>query len=164
MKRILLLAAVAILCWFVGRAIVYSLRSDEWKIRRVILTMAEGFDETRMDPILGGLARDFRDETSGATRQEVREALAYLFFNAKDEATKAFAYRVEFGVKRIAVATDDKGTKIADCEFDAWFLDVRGGKEVPAWDVAITARFVKGEDGWRIASTRYETRSGKMLR
>lgn len=164
MKRVLLLAAAAILCWFVGRALVYSMKSDEWKIRRVVVKMAEGFDETRMDPILGGLARDFRDETSGATRQEVREALAYLFFSAKDESTKKFAYRVEFGVHRIAVATDDKGMKVAEGEINARFLDVRGGKEVLAWEIAVTAQFVKGDDGWRIASTRYETTYGKMLR
>jgi|ERR1043165_3248710 hypothetical protein len=164
MKRVLLAVAAAVVLFFVGRAVVRSLASDETKIRRVVENMADGFDRTRMDPVLAGLARDFEDESSGKTRQEVREALAYLFFNAKDETTKAFAYRVEIDVPRVLVDRTDAQAPTAQCELNARFVDVRGGKETPAWEIAVTASFVRGEDGWRIRRTKYATTSGRMLR
>ncbi len=164
MKRILLAVVAVVLLFFVGRAVVRALASDETKIRRVVANMAEGFDRTRMDPVLAGLARDFEDESSGATRQEVREGLAYLFFNAKDEATKRFAYRVETEIQRIGVDRSDKGAPTAQCEMTARFLDVRGGKESPAWEISVAASLVRGEDGWRIRRTKYATKAGTMLR
>lgn len=159
MKRALLVVAVALGLALAGRALVRGLASDETKIRRVVEGMAEGFDRTRMTPILDGLALDYEDETSGATRQDLREALAYLFFQAVDEHTKRFAYRVEISIGRTTVERD-----AAECELDARFFELRGGADSPAWDVAITARFVRGSDGWRIRRTKYATRAGAMIR
>ncbi len=159
MKRAVLILAIAAALFLAGRAIVRGLASDETKIRRVVAHMAEGFDRTRMDPILDGLTRDFEDETSAATRQELREALAYLFFEAVDEHTKRFAYRVDVEIGRIAV----DGTN-AECELDARFLDVRAAGESPAWEIAVTASFTRGDDGWRIRRTKHATKSGERLR
>jgi len=158
MKRIVLLLALAAGLFLAGRAIVRALASDETKIRRVVERMADGFDRTRMDPILDGLTRDFEDETSGASRQEMREALAYLFFEAVDEHTKHFAYRADVHIGRIAV----EGTS-AECELDARFFDLRGGGESPAWEIAVTATFARGEDGWRIRRTKHATKTGHQL-
>jgi hypothetical protein len=159
MKRAVLLLALAAALFLIGRAIVRGLASDETKIRRVVEQMADGFDRTRMDPVLEGLARDFEDETSGATRQELREALAYLFFEAVDKHTKRFAYRVEVEIQRITV----EGTN-AVCELNARFLRVGDAGESPAWEIAVTASFTRGDDGWRIRRTRHTTKSGERLR
>jgi len=161
-KRILLVLAGALLLLLVGRAIVRALVSDETKIRWAIEDMREGFDETRMDPILVAFDERFHDETSGADRADVRQALAYLFFSAKDPETKGFPYRVEIDVTKLAI--DDSDPPAAECDLDARFLDFRGGEEKPAWEIAIHSRWTRGEYGWRIASTRYETKSGRMLR
>jgi len=158
-KRILLGLAAAAVLWIGGRALVRALASDETKVRRVIETMADGFDRTRMDPILAGLSRDFADESSGATRQDVREGLAYLFLTAKDEKTKAFPYRAQVSIGRLAVHRPT-----AECDADVRFVDLRGGKEAPAWEIAAHLELVRGDDGWVIRRSRYETRSGRMLR
>ena len=159
MKRILLLAAAAIALWIGGRAVIRALASDETKIRRLVETMADGFDRTRMDPVLAGLAKDFVDETSGATRQEVREALAYLFFTAKDEATKGFPYRARVEIGKVEVHRPT-----AACTADVRFVDLRGGKETTAWEIGLQLELARGDGGWRILKSRYETRSGRMLR
>jgi hypothetical protein len=159
MKRAVLILAVAAALFLAGRALVLGLASDETKIRRVVEHMADGFDRTRMDPVLDGLTRDFADETSGATRQEMREALAYLFFEAVDEHTKHFAYRVDVEIQRIAV----EGTN-AECALDARFVDLRSGGVSPAWEIAVTASFTRGDDGWRIRRTKHSTKSGERLR
>jgi hypothetical protein len=159
MKRAVLILAIAAALFLAGRAIVRGLASDETKIRRVVEPMADGFDRTRMDPVLDGLTRDFEDETSGATRQEMREALAYLFFEAVDEHTKRFAYRVDVEVRRVAV----DGLS-AECEMNARFVDLRSGGAAPAWEIAVTAKFTRGDDGWRIRRTKHTTTSGERLR
>jgi hypothetical protein len=159
MKRILLVVAIAIGLFLAGRALVLGLASDETKIRRVVAHMADGFDRSQMTPILDGLTLDYEDETSGARRPDLREAVAYLFFEAVDESTKRFAYRVEVDVRRVAV---DRET--AECDLDARFLELRGGTESPAWDIAVNATFVHGSEGWRIRRTKYTTRSGGMIR
>lgn len=163
MKRIFLGLAGALLLFLVGRAIVRALVSDETKIRWLIEDMRDGFDKTRMDPILVAFAETFRDETSGADRGSVREALAYLFFTAKDSQTKAFPYRVEIEIGEISIDSSSD-PRSADCDLDARFFDLRGGDEEVAWEIAISSRWTRGEYGWRIAGTRYETKSGRMLR
>ena len=159
MKRVLLLVAAVAALWIGGRAALRALASDETKIRRLVETMADGFDRTRMDPVLAGLSKDFVDETSGATRQEVREALAYLFLTAKDETTKGFPYRARLEVGKVEVHRP-----AAACAAVVRFVDLRGGKESPAWEIGVRFELERGDDGWRIRKSKYETRSGRMLR
>jgi hypothetical protein len=163
-KRVLLALAAGLLLFLVGRALVRALASDETKIRWLIEDMAEGFDATRMDSVLVAFAEDFRDKTSGADRRNVREALAYLFLSAKDPETKAFPYRVEVDVAKLAIDESPSEAPVADVELLARFLDRRGGEESVAWEIAIVSHWVRGEYGWRIARTSYETKSGRMLR
>lgn len=164
MKRILFVLAAALVLFFVGRAIVRALASDETKIRRLVEDMRDGFDRTRMDPILVAFAEGFHDDTSGADRSSVREALAYLFLTAKDPETKGFPYRVEVEIDKLEIGTEAAGSKRADCDLRARFFDLRGDEDTLAWEIAIDSRWVHGEYGWRIVQTRYETKSGRMLR
>ena len=164
MRRILLGLAAAFLAFLLGRAIVRAVVSDETKIRWLVEDMRDGFDRTRMDPILIAFAEAFRDETSGADRSSVREALAYLFLTAKDPQTKAFPYRVEVGISKISIDRSSSDSPTADCDLDARFSELRGGETKLAWEIAIASRWTRGEYGWRLAGTRYETKSGRMLR
>jgi hypothetical protein len=162
-KRIVLGLSGALVLFLVGRAVVRALVSDETKIRWLIEDMREGFDETRMNPILVAFDETFRDETSGADRANVREALAYLFLTAKDPKTKEFPYRVEIGVPKLEVDSKTE-PRTAECDLDARFFDLRAGEEEVAWEIAIQSSWTRGEYGWRIAGTRCETKSGRMLR
>ena len=163
MKRILLLLAAALGLVLLGRALVRSFASDETRIRWLVEDMADGFDRTRMDPILAGIADDFRDKTSGCDRQELRQAIAYLFFTAKDPATKRFPYRVEARLERLSI---DRGgdDPSAECEVDARFLERLGDQESEAWRISLTARLQRGAAGWRIRSASWVTRAGRRIR
>ena len=163
MKRILLVLAATLGLFLVGRAIVRALASDETKIRGLVQDMVDGFNRTRMDPILVAFAEGFHDETSGADRPSVREALGYLFLTAKDPETKGFPYRVEVEIEKLAVDRSAPDSKAADCDLRARFFDVRGHESTLAWEIAIASHWTHGEYGWRIASTRYDTKSGRML-
>ncbi len=158
MKRVVVLVLALAGLGFGVRALVRALASDETKIRRVVEAMADGFDRTRMDPILEGLDRTYADETSGATRQDLREALAYLFLTAKDETTKAFPYRAKVEIGPVAVHRPT-----AECAAEVRFVDLRGGKETAAWEIGVRLALARGDDGWKIVTSRYETTSGRML-
>jgi len=70
LKRVFVVVAVALALFLLGRAIVHSVVSDETKIRWLIEDMEEGFDATRTDPVLRGLASDFHDDVLAGHRTE----------------------------------------------------------------------------------------------
>jgi hypothetical protein len=151
---------VAALLWIGGRALVDALASDESKIRGRIETACEGFGNTRMDPVLELLARDFQDETSGFDRSDVREGVAAIFFQAKDPATKGFPYRARLVPDSLDIAVEAAEPPRARVRFTVEVLDTRGGNERIAWSAAIDGAFVEGEDGWQMRRSTHTTTQG----
>src|SRR6185503_10769625 len=93
-----------------GRFLYMMFASDETKIRWVIERMQDGFNDTRANPCLDGLAKEFTDTTSGADRGLVHQALVHLFFTAKDESTKKFLYRVEIPEEELRISITEHAT------------------------------------------------------
>lgn len=151
---------VAALLWIGGRALVDALASDETKIRRRIETACEGFGDTRMDPVLDLLARDFVDETSGFERANVREGVAAIFFQSKDPQTKGFPYRARLVPESLDVAVEPSDPPEARVRFTVEVVDTRGGGERTAWSAAIDGAFVDGEDGWQMRRSTHTTTKG----
>ena len=164
MKRFVLAAVLAFALAFGVRALVRALASDETKIRWQLASMAEGFDETRMNPVLAGLAPDFLDETHGADRELVRAALAHLFFQKKDPVTKGFLYRVEMPPESIVVAGDPTTGTTADVELVARLIEKRGEEEKAVWETRIEAVFVELDGEWRIRRAQHQSISGRLPR
>jgi hypothetical protein len=160
MNRFLLSAIVAFAGFFGVRALVHALASDETKIRWVVEDMAAGFNNTRMSPILDGLARDFLDETWGADRGLVHAGLAHMFFEMKDETTKHFLYRVEIPRDEITIEIDGA---TAEMNLVASFFEVHGEAEKLAWKARMLARFVKTDDGWKIRRSESTSLAGTRL-
>lgn len=151
---------VLALLWIGGRALVDALASDETKIRRRIETACEGFDDTRMDPLLELLARDFQDETSGFDRANVREGVAAIFFQAKDPATKGFPYRARLLPDSLDVVVEPDEPPRARVRFTIEVVDTRGGGERAAWSAEIDGAFVDGDDGWQMRRSTHTTTKG----
>lgn len=164
MKRFLIATLTVLALYFAGRALVRALVSDETKIRWLIEDMADGFNGTRMNPVLEGLAADYLDETSGADREMVRQALVHLFFTAKDETTKRFRYRVELSTPGVKIIETVPDLWKAECDIEARFFERHGKDETVAWQVQIAAKLERGQDGWRFTRTSYHTESGAMPR
>jgi hypothetical protein len=159
LKRLLLaLAAVAAL-GLIGRAIYRALASEETKIGWLVDDMTEGFDDRRTNAILTGLDTQFLDETYGADRDLVRAALVRLFFEANDETTKKFLYRVEWSAKSIVV-TDDHAT----AELDLNFLKRKGESFEAAWKARVKAQLQKKDGYWRFVRTETSTAEGQRIR
>jgi hypothetical protein len=146
--------------WFGGRAIVRWLASDETKIRWRIESACEGFGATRMDPILELFAREFRDETSGATRDDLRAGIAAAFFQEKDPQTKKFPYRAVVPREELSIEVSKSDPKTATVRFLTRIVDTRGGKERIAWEFRANGAFKHGDDGWQLVSTSHVTSTG----
>jgi hypothetical protein len=161
MKRILLVLVGAAALIFGGRALYRALASDETRIGWVIDDMVEGFNDTRMKPILAGLDKSFLDDTYGADRELVRAAAAHLFFQALDPETKRFLYRAECTVEAIVVAD---GASEATATFEARFFERRGEDEELAWRARVEGELLEFEGDWRFVRSRTTTLDGERIR
>jgi hypothetical protein len=164
MKRALIAIVATFALWFVGRAVVHAFASDATLIRWTIDDMIEGFNDTRMNPILDGLDREFLDATYGADRELVRGALAYLFLNSKDPATKAFPYRAEWADTAPPSVDTKSEPRRAHVEFEVRFFLTERGAEKPVWRIAVHGELQKRDGAWRFKSTETVTKDGTRLR
>ena len=155
----LALVSIAIL-WLGGRAIYRALASDETKIRWKIEDARQGFENTRMDPILDLFARDYRDESLGFSRDDLRAGLASVFFQEKDPATKGFPFRAEIPAEDLSIEIGADGAQTARVKMRVRIRDVRKGDNGMAWEFRVDAQLANGDDGWRITHTTNDTIRG----
>lgn len=144
------------------RTLVLKLASDETKIRWAIEDAAEGFGDARMDPLLAVLARDFRDEPAGYTREDLRTALAALFFGEKDPETKGFPYRCEVAADAIRIEVVKGEPDRATVTFPGTIVDVRGGTRRDAWSFEVEGRMEERDDGWCFVKSAHTTTGGSL--
>lgn len=162
MPRSLLVALLAALVLLVGiPRLRRALASDEQKIAWRIEDMAEGFNATRSARVLRGFAPDFRDE-GGFTREDVHQALVYLFFNEIDPKTKQFRMRVEIPEERLSVEVTEEGR--ARVSLAARFWIRAGDREELYWDAVISGEMRDGEDGWQFERTHGVNHAGRRER
>ena len=156
-------AILASIClWFAGRALVHAFVSDETKIRWRIEDACQGFDDTRMNPILDLLAKDYREESLGFSREDVRGAVASIFLSEKDPQTKRFPYHVQLIADDLAIDIEKPDAKRARVALRARILDTRGGNERNAWEFRVEGRLEKRPEGWQFTKSTHETLAGNF--
>jgi len=144
------------------RFLVQTLASDETKIRWAIADAVEGFADARANPVLALLARDFRDQTSGFTREDIRGPLAAVFFQEKDPETKGFPYRLEIAEEAIEIEVSKGEPDSADVSFPGLIVDTRAGGRREAWSFRVEGRMEERDDGWCFVTTTHETLDGSF--
>ncbi len=164
MRQALLQTMALVGLFLAGRFLFLALASDETRVRWVIERMAKGFNDTRASPCLDGFALEYVDTTSGADRQTMHRALAYLFFTKKDETTKKFLYEVEMPEDELKISVQDGDAPTATAEGVARFFEVRGEEKKLAWEVRFRGELAEGEDDWEFVRTTHETVSGERPR
>ena len=164
MKRILFGLLALLLLWFGVRAIVRALASDETRIRWVIEDMADGFNQTRMNPIMNGLAEDFLEDSWGADKELARAGLAQMFLQSKDSRTKKFPYRVQIPEQDFRVQVHEGGPRTAEFDLVAQFDESKGEEWHPRWTAKVHAQLVLAPGGWKIRRARVDDGGGTRLR
>jgi hypothetical protein len=152
-------AAALVLLFFWIRG---CLLPEEERIRRVILSMADGFNRSRAGQVVDPLAEKFIEETAHRDRTDVRGYLGVLFLTQRDPATKEFRYRVEVDAKDVTVAIDAENPGLARATVAASFLALGpGGGREPVWRVEISASLERTDEGWKITRSSHRTLGGK---
>jgi hypothetical protein len=144
------------------RSLVLALTSEETKIRWAIQDAADGFRDARMDPILTVLTREFRDETSGFGREDLRAALAGAFFGEKDPKTKSFPYRCEIADDSIHVVLTPGEPARASVTFPGQIVDTRNDSRREAWSFTVEGQMEVRGGSWCFVTTTHATVAGSV--
>lgn len=141
------------LLFLVGRWAYRALASDETKIRWRIEEMVDGFNDCKTGRVLDGLAPDFRDRASGATRQDVHAALVQVFFEQTDSRTHEFTLRAELVADDLAIAVERTDPPRAEVAAHVLFHERTPNGEQLVWDARVLGQWEQGEDGWQWTAT-----------
>jgi hypothetical protein len=137
-----------------GRWIYRALASDETKIRWRVEEMVDGFNDCKTGRVLDGLAKDFRDRVTGATRDDVQLALVQLFFERVDSRTHEFELEAELIADDLAIEVEDSEPKQATATVHVSVRDRRNAAEPKLfWDAHVSGRLEKRDDGWQWVET-----------
>ncbi|MBM3976998.1 MAG: hypothetical protein FJ299_08415 [Planctomycetes bacterium] len=164
MKRLLLAVVALLLIAFVARALVRLFASDETKIRWALEEMRDGFNDTKLAPVVDRLHPMFREEQSGADLDLVEQALISVYFSEIDATTKSFALRVEsdFDAWTVEVAEPDGDSPAsARAAGDFAMFRRKGGQETLLWRARAALELsVDDEDGWQVLRASLDTLEG----
>ena len=160
MLRALLAVLGLVALWFLGRALVYALVSDETRIRWHVESMAEGYNEGDVGDAIGPIHRDWKHEGTELSRDLLHGGLVREFFQDRDRETRKLLRRVAIDGESIEVrVTDDR----AEVELEAAFERMEDGAWVPRWRARIHGELERGDDGWSFRRTRHENLEGTQL-
>ena len=137
--------------WLAGTWLAGALASDEARIRGVIDSMFDGFNETELGAVMDGFAPDYADSASGLDRRDVRDVLIASFFQDVDSRTHEYLFRAELVHEEIRIELAGDGA--ADVVLAARFYTRARGEEELFWDARIEGRMVDGDDGWQWSRT-----------
>lgn len=153
------LVAIA-LVYFGARALIRGFASDETKIRTGLEAACKGFSDARMNPILEFLARDFREETTGFDRENLRTVVVGAFMSEKDPVTRGFPYRAAVVPDSLVIDVEKPAATKASIAFKVRITDMRGDGERTAWEFHVDGTMRKGDDGWQMSRAKHDTDAG----
>jgi hypothetical protein len=137
--------------WLAGRWIAGALASDESRIRSVVRSMFDGFNETDLSLVMDGLAPEYVDASSGLERRDVRDVLIASFFQDVDSQTHEYLFRAELVEDELRIQLAGDGS--AEVALAARFHTRARGEEQLFWEARIEGRMVDGDDGWQWTRT-----------
>ena len=161
MRRLLLVLAAALTLWFLGRALVHALASDETKIRWRVEAMEEGYNTGDVGDVIAPLHADWTHEQhAGLDREMVRAVLAREALQERNPNTRRLARRVDLDEDTLAITVDgDAATLEVVASFSRWVDEAWK----PDWTARFHADFVRTDDGWKTNRSRHADISGTQL-
>ena len=131
---------------------------DETRIRWVLEAMAEGFNDSSARRTVDGLADDFVEESTGASKSEIKGFLFQLDLTERDARTKEFRYRAELSEIEIQLPP---GERRASARLFVDVLRLKGDGWSKAWKARVETALVKEKGGWKVTGGRFLTVEGK---
>jgi hypothetical protein len=158
-RHVLVVSVLLVAAYFGVDAVRAAFASDETRIGRLFADEAAAFNASAAMSVLANFARDWRDETSGISRQDLQRGLLWLFQNRRDRATQRFLYRVAVGELTVDVHGERATAVVPLVLYHG--LDA---EERTVWELRVAADLDKHDGSWRIERSRHETLSGGMPR
>ena len=151
-------AGVLLVYWLVFHVFV----SDETRIRRVLQNSTDGFNDTHKSQCISVFAEDYREETTGLSRDMIGQRLVYLFLKEKHPDMNAFRYRIELVEDKLEIEVADASPKTAKVSMLIRFSKLVKGEFEPVWDAEFDGGMEKTSDGWKVKRSRHRGVSGKF--
>jgi hypothetical protein len=157
-KRLLLIAAFALIGALAGRALYLAAASDETRIAWLLEAEVDAFNSMSILSTLDHFAADYRDETRGIDLPGLRAAVLWLFRSERGPAG-SFLCRVELPEEDLRVGVDGDEAR---AEFRLRLHEGDGPTEELRWEGQVVVELRRTDVGWRIARSRHETLSGRL--
>jgi hypothetical protein len=149
-KRGFLALVLLLVLLSLGRSIRRSLASAQTRITWNIEEMIEGFSDGRVRPVLRHVSPEFRDESSGADREDLHRALLHLFLTEKDPETKAFRLRAELLAEDLEIVPDPVDPERARVRLHVRILDPLEGAPTVYWDAKASCDWALEDGRWKL--------------
>lgn len=156
MRRALWFGIAAICALFVFRFVRSATRSPEERIRALVESMAEGFNEESPRRAVRGLDDEWRDADQDLDRERLSGGL-WLYFRERGER----GARVELPPEELIVDFDPSLPQEGRVTGLARFHERRGGAEQLVWELEFDCRLALIDGSWRIVESERRTRSGR---
>ena len=167
MKRVLTVLGTVLLIYFGGRALYRAMASDEQKIRWAVEGMFEGYNTAQPRLCVGPLAEDWRhDSWPGLDRELLRGGLFRVSMQDRDRQTKELTTRVELVPESLFISVEGDTASFELEAFTSHHARPEPGADrewEERWRFHVWAQLEKGEDGWKIVTSRHEDLAGTQL-
>ncbi len=151
-RAFLIISGLALLV-LVSGFFIRRFASEDQRIAWLVADVAEGFNATRMRPVIRAFADDYVDEGSGTTRDRVRDILRHLYFREIDPTSKRFRFRVEIPADELTIELPEGEPQRAMLGLHAIFYCLEQGAEVVYWDARIRAELEERDGSWKFVRT-----------
>lgn len=156
MRRLLAALAAALVLFLVGRWVVLALVGDETRIRWRLESMVEGFNETRLAPVLEGVAPQWHHDHSRVDRELLAQLLRSVFFNEKDPESGRFPLRAEIEPESLEVTLDEEREGRARALLTGRFLVLEEGEWSSAWLARLELELEEHDErGWQVVRSEH---------
>jgi len=160
MKRVVLVLLLVVVGWSSAVAVYYAMASDETKVRRLFEDEVAAFNGRALLGTMAGFAGDYRDETRGIGRQQLRGWVIWSFQNRR-AADGGYRYRIELPDDRLEIVVEEDEAR-ADLSLSLY--DRVASEQQPSWGLLVHAELERRDGGWCIVRSTHETVAGKAPR
>ncbi|HRV82981.1 MAG TPA: hypothetical protein P5218_16235 [Planctomycetota bacterium] len=149
-RKVLGFGLIVALCLFGLYRIRLSLQSPGERLRYRMAELVSDFNRGRVRDVIAGFAPEFRDEASGAKKEDVLSALQALWFDNRDTHGK---YLLEFQWLQPFEPTLDEASEHAKASIEFQIVDHHVDPPRVIWKSLAELEFTYQGGAWRLVKT-----------
>jgi hypothetical protein len=156
-RRILALAAIAVVAFWGGCALWRGFADDETKIRWMLDDAVASFNAGRPRSAVAPFSADWYDRTTGIHKDTLQNALTAMAWQERGNSSGP-PWNLVLAEDSLAIDVFDGR---AQATFELVLSQRRGETWSEQWHLAIDADLADGDDGWEIVESSHRTLEGR---